>query len=70
LTKAGSHLHTSFGGFENAYMVWQFFVGRCPGLPSAALFHSCKSGVEFTLQRTERVNHGVNLAALRETQDI
>ena len=33
--------------------------------PSVALFHSCKGGVEFTLQLG--VNHGVNRAALRVT---
>jgi hypothetical protein len=35
------------------------------GSPSVALSHSCKGGVEFTLQRG--VNHGVNRAALRVT---
>jgi hypothetical protein len=33
--------------------------------PSVALFHSCKGGVEFTLQRG--VNQGVDRAALRVT---
>jgi hypothetical protein len=37
------------------------------GSPSVALFHSCKGGVEFTLQRG--VNHGANRAALRVTNE-